>query len=495
MTKKPIFSFYGTHAGQSTVVNDILHSCALKNARLAIGIDLIYYKPQGPKRQNPIKSLFIKSSHLVTYFIWWTRLFFRGRLIIPTTLIVSLSRFFYWFFAPKDSSLLLVVKGQSPDDHLGRVCDEQIATYIRFVSTTAEEFGLNQIDPSKLRDFYYKTKVYRSLLNILYFVPVKAYFTAYSSYLHSFLPCKVALKNSVPVIVFGTHDSLFRCSQTEVPKSFDWPENSSSLSVEIQRTNESLAQLGQSILSDRINGQLDKLVGYMEVSAYSKSPTSLGKLGLSRGNFLVKDTQNSIAPFLVIYMHEFYDYHHNGVLPKFASSYYEWLKTTLSIVHYHRINYCLKVHPAIVSNPKRYQQSLNSLSFLAHQFSDPIVLSINETTEDLVKKGMTIGCTVRGTVALELIFQMIPVVCSGSPPYKNFLPRRCIDDLNLYTNILTNHFNVLPVTDDEIYSACKYTGLIHQSLENCDESSFNVIQKNNINLPSFKQIAALKANL
>ena len=48
--------------------------------------------------------------------------------------------------------------------------------------------------------------------------------------------------------------------------------------------------------------------------------------------------------FVVVYMHEFNDYHHNGVLPGFVSSYYDWLLLTVSILAEYQIPYVVKAH-------------------------------------------------------------------------------------------------------------------------------------------------------
>jgi len=497
--RKSFFSFYGTHQGQHTSVNHTLWTCARLNAHIVIGIDLIYCPPsninKNPKNQFPGKKVIIYLYTQLIYIRWLAREVGQGRFIIPTLLICNIFASFRFLLPTIYDQKTVQFQGLHAQLDRLRFRDENIATFIRYISSVEDEFRINRANVQKLQDFYFRLYIYQIILSILFRNSVNSYFTVYSSYLHSYMPCEAAVRNKIPVIVFGCSHAVFLSSENKVPSQINWFENSCCLTDLTDCRSSRYRSLGNSILKKRINGNLDVLVSYMTTSAYTNSPNQVIPSNFNKGNFKLATETNTINPFVVIYMHEFYDFHHNGVLPGFAESYYEWLLITLKIMHLYKVNYRLKLHPCITSNPQKYSQSIDVLSYLSDKFSEPIIISINETTKQLCQQGMTLGCTVRGTIALELIYQGIPVICSGNPPFANFLPSRCLDDLELYTNSIINHSKAFSVTPDEIQSVCKYTGLSFLAREGYDKDSLDLVKKNKIRLVSHKHLQTIKKYL
>ena len=93
---------------------------------------------------------------------------------------------------------------------------------------------------------------------------------------------------------------------------------------------------------------------------------------------------------------------------------------------------------------------------LADSLKAPLRLAAPASTVDLLNAGMVLGCTVRGTVATELIHMRCPVICAGSPPFMNFMPQRVIDSLEDYRDSLIGYKDQLEVSQDEIIANLDY---------------------------------------
>ena len=123
--------------------------------------------------------------------------------------------------------------------------------------------------------------------------------------------------------------------------------------------------------------------------------------------------------------------------------------------------FVLKVHPSILYDPQndKYSKSLSGLIVMSRRFSGPINIVTDQTTSQLVHQGMSLGCTVRGTIATELAFLRIPVLCSGYPPYMNFLPSRVVPSFHDYQRRLISYKAEPSISDDEYDSVLDFIGL------------------------------------
>ena len=90
----------------------------------------------------------------------------------------------------------------------------------------------------------------------------------------------------------------------------------------------------------------------------------------------------------------------------------------------------------------------------------------------------------KGTIATELTYLRIPVVCSGLPPYKSALPCRVVNDLPSLSKVLCNYKNPEPVSDIERSDILKYLVFkdLYKASATSSSGSFELIKQYGINL-------------
>jgi hypothetical protein len=180
------------------------------------------------------------------------------------------------------------------------------------------------------------------------------------------------------------------------------------------------------------------------------------------------ESRESPGKFIVVFMHELQDWHHNGVLPPYASSYYEWLFITVKFLIDHGLPFVIKIHPAIVTQPSKYRQTIHAVCNMSSILHVKLPISSASTTLALIDMGMGLGLTVRGTIGLELAHLRVPFICAGTPPYGSLFPRRTELDINGYFSRL-RHFKDEPrVSLEESAAASYYVGL-QDKMINCPD--------------------------
>jgi hypothetical protein len=454
------FACYAVYRGADPRLLQFFRKEALRNANLAIGIDIMFIG-QSCSSRPVFRSLFSAALEIGRDLLWYLQMMLRGHLILPLPLLISIVG---WWFNPKDvlkppcNTVSLLYSLQWPD---ATVANELMATYLRFVATPIESYGLVPYD-SRFINLLKRWKTFHILSDFVFkFLSPRIYLSLYSGYLTHWTVCDSAIRHGVPTLVLGCSDCLYRISDQEVPRQFDFIHYRLP-----QQPNDfvNLSARGNDILAKRIQGDYDPTLSYMKTSAYSDLPTGRfwnylngsGRLQEVSKEFLLKSSDSG---FIAIFMHEFNDWHHNGVLPGFATSYYEWLMVTLAYVHAKRIPYVLKIHPCIVSSPSLYSVSINALLAIADQLGNCLNVTTGLSTLDLINCKMKLGVTVRGTVALELAYLKVPFLCAGRPPYADLFPMRTVTDSCHYQQRLL-HFQSEPsVSDVEASLASYYVAL------------------------------------
>ncbi len=269
-----------------------------------------------------------------------------------------------------------------------------------------------------------------------------------------------------PVLVLGCSDCLYRLDDTAVPRQF--VHASSMIGLSDQAYFEAVEQ-GRRILSDRIGGALDSAIDYMPTSPFTSADTSSFWSFPGVGNsFYEERGQSDSGPgrkgFVVIFMHELQDWQHNGVLPPFATSYYEWLFMTAAFMLENDIPFIIKIHPAIVAKPNRYSQTIHAICNMVRMVGAALPISTASTTLQLAQQGMHLGLTVRGTIALEMAFLHLRFMCAGRPPYASLFPRRMELDPSSYKKRLINFMDEPQVSAKESELASFYVGRQHSMM-------------------------------
>jgi len=424
-------------------------------------------------------------------------MFRSGHYVFPVGLICTLIDTIFPFY--RQSVIATTTMSQYyRDDSLvtnfinQEVKSEIMATYIRYIAEPAELYGILPFDKSIMNRFIFRYQIYCFIIKVLFSLRPSCYFTIQRAYLHKFIPCHFALKANVPVVMLGSSDqTLFKASLDNVPLHWDEIDFKSS-SYYDQITPDLLTDM-ENQLNNRISNRIiDSSIWYMKVNPYKGQSYEPSDYDFNTGQFNIytgTDLMNKYGgkrPFVCIYMHEFSDYHNNGTMASFATSYFDWLVSILSIVISHNIDYVIKLHPAILNNPNndKYASSLAAFKLLPEYFDAQINITLNPTTLDLINAGLSLGCTMKGTVATELAYLRIPVVCSGIPPYKSALPQRVVNDLESIASVLINYANPEPITDLEHSDTLRY--LVFKELyKNSASSSFSsseLVKKYSINL-------------
>ena len=458
--------FYQIYIDQDPAQLEKLIRFARLNSRVVLGIDVNLYPPciyeAGRSRRKQF--IFVRN-FILHYFKWYASHLMQGRLIIPVGLFVNLVDFLNPF--PAVGPILSHMRmSEFYKSCRSEYSSELMATYVRLISGFYEEFGVERFVPWIMARFLFRERVYRAILTLLFMLKPKCYVTWQRTYLPSYLPCLMAVRQGVAVAYLGSADrSPFKLSNSDVCRDWTWPLYSCYVNRDTCDLNK--VSTRRLVASDRMKqriygGNVDTLIRYMKINPYNQASGIHPAVSaiIKNANLRLAELESGCFKrgFVVVYMHEFNDYHYDEVLPEFASSYYEWTLKTISILSENKIPYVLKIHPAILDDPaqEKYRNSLLALVDLANLMHEPLRVLSPISTIELLKIGMVLGCTVRGTVASELIYLRCPVICAGSPPYMNFLPARVVNNSMDYHSALVKYDRQPLVSDDEYIANLDY---------------------------------------
>lgn len=434
-------AFYAVYRDAQPQLLHFLRQEALKSANLAIGVDIMFLRQSQPQHRLPILKALFWLRERWRDICWYTMMISRGHIIVPFPALISLIE--GWPLcrddeSPPSNTVASLYSAGWPN---ATASAEIMATYIRFVASPSEAFGLRPYNSEFLK-LLRRWRIYSLLLDATFLaLKPRLFISPYSGYLHYHTPCDIAIRHGIPTLVMGCGDRLYRISDKEVPRQFEFANSDQ---VQEDQSFLDLSERGTKIMQERIKGAYDPTIGYMKDSAYKQASSQEFWSYPEIRNHLRDITDLSLLAayregFLGIFMHEFNDWHHNGVLPPFATSYYEWLLLTIAFLYREGIPYVVKIHPCIVHSPKKYSSSLEALINLSSQIGIEIYVTTSATTIQLIEEGMRLGVTVRGTVALELAYLRTPFMCAGRPPYAALFPRRTVADLEAYRERLLNY--------------------------------------------------------
>lgn len=256
--------------------------------------------------------------------------------------------------------------------------------------------------------------------------PPKIFLTAYSTYIQHGVPVRVAIKHGVEVFSFGNaQEFIKKLSSTDKHHTANHSDYKYGFN-QLNNKDEKL-KLAEQKLAARTLGKIDTATAYMRKSAYEETGEN------------VPDVKGAI----VIFLHDFFDSPHvyNWMLfPDFL----EWLTFTIKIADKNNLKLFIKPHPNQISN------SVSVVSDIKQRFPNSVFLSTGITNKQLVEAGMVCGISVYGTVAHELAFLGIPVICCGDHPHINFDFCHTAKTTDEYTQLLVRA-NELPINQQNMY--------------------------------------------
>lgn len=473
-TLVPTVAFYAIYRGLDPNLTKFLRLQAKKNALIAIGLDIQIFSPSNHRSitLRSTASFFIESTR---HFLWYLSETSRGHIILPipaiVTLIYGLRRVLMPQSIPRfpgGTAVDLYRMGWPEQD----LAPELMATYLRFIALDNELFGLRPYD-NRYTKLYMFTEIYSSIIfSLFHALTPTAYISIYSGYIQHFIPCLHASKIGSPILVLGCSDCLYRIDDSAVPRQF---VHLTSRLEELRTSNDQLEVNGRNILRLRLGGSVDSAIEYMQTSPFVSASTSnywafprVAQSLYEYSPLQTADSSESSGKFIVVFMHELQDWHHNGVLPPYASSYYEWLFITVKYLIDHGLPFVIKIHPAIVSQPSEYRHTIHAVCEMSSILSARLPISSSSTTLELIDMGMGLGLTVRGTIGIELAYLRVPFICAGTPPYGSLFPKRTELDVDSYFYRLRNFKDEPEVSLEESAGASYYVGL-QDKIINCPD--------------------------
>jgi hypothetical protein len=240
--------------------------------------------------------------------------------------------------------------------------------------------------------------------------------TSYTSYIHHGISARVAMKFNVPVFAVGISNQLLVRVEPEFPfhkRNFHHYKGWFAALPE-EKKSEAL-RIGHAALEKRLKGATDTAISYMKRSAYLVDPDF--------------DIQSILPvkskPTVLVMGHDFFDSPHiygQVLFPDF----YLWLDTVLVELGKWDCEVIVKPHPnGLNGNEEVFREF--SRRFPTVHFISPRVSALQ-----LAERGVELVLTVYGTVAHELAYVGLPVLCAGENPHSSFSFCETVLDLASY---------------------------------------------------------------
>jgi hypothetical protein len=252
------------------------------------------------------------------------------------------------------------------------------------------------------------------------------FLTSYLTYTPHGIPAMVAMRKKVRIFSFGVLDRF--CFEV-FPELFSHVKNFTRYKNYKDKLTNNELKIAEEKINERFNGIIDSSTSYMRNSSYSFSNCEF--------------RFDSSKPIVVIFLHCFFDSPHiyrDMLFPDF----YEWLKfTLLTLSNNPNVNFYLKKHPnALEGND-------TIINKLIEEFPKAQIIPADFNNLQIAKQMKPIvTLTVYGTVAHEMGYLGIPVVCAGDNPHIDFLFQRTPKSISEYRTILEHiHQTFYPEED------------------------------------------------
>jgi hypothetical protein len=273
-------------------------------------------------------------------------------------------------------------------------------TYLRY----AHRPTLDLHDPFVKELFVWGLRLVRGYRGVFASTKYSLFLTSYTSYLAHGIPARIALSAGVPVYAMGAPNQLV------VKPTLDFPYHKRNfhkyrewLAALPASDKEMAVRNGHEGIRNRLGGNKDQATFYMARSAYARDPA------LAVSQLLPPKSK----PVILVIGHDFFDSPHiygQMLYPDF----YLWLSAIAEGLATEDCEILLKPHPnGIAGNREIYEE-------LKGKYPHLTILPARVSSLELAERGVDLVLTVYGTVAHELAYIGLPVLCSGENPHTSF---------------------------------------------------------------------------
>lgn len=272
-------------------------------------------------------------------------------------------------------------------------------TYLRFRNKPTVDLS----DPGLYEMIDYSDVLAEKWKKLFQRKSIKQILLPYGAYIHWGIPARVALKNNVEVLTFGSYLYLLSNITIEYPFHSKNHHRYKEIYQGLDK-KEGRIESAKKVLESRISGDVDQGTVYMKSSAFHNS---------GHGEFYIDKSR----PSAIIFLHCFFDSPHiyNGsIFPDF----YEWIVFLLDSASTNpEVNFYVKPHPnglpankEIVSALKKTYDSFPNIQFIPSEISN----------RQIIEQKPSVIFTVYGTVGHEFAYLGFPVVTAGDNPHTTY---------------------------------------------------------------------------
>ena len=245
--------------------------------------------------------------------------------------------------------------------------------------------------------------------------------TSYSTYIQHGITVRVAIKFDTKVYSFGNNQNITKLlTKDDFYHTAKFSTYNSDFNNFSEEEKTKYYQESKIALDNRLNGNQDIATSYMKESAYK----------------INNDIEiPNIKDHVIIFLHDFFDSPHvygDMVFTDFL----EWVEYTINILEKENIPYSLKPHPNEISDSAKVTKELKI------KYPKANFISTKITNKQLVDARISIGISVYGTVAHELVYMGVPVILCASNPHSSYdfcYEARTKDE---YKSYIKNHKNL-----------------------------------------------------
>lgn len=248
------------------------------------------------------------------------------------------------------------------------------------------------------------------------------YLSSYSTYIEHGVAVRVALARGIPVRVFGNLVNFGK--RLNITDPFHGVNGGAYRDIveSLVEPEWALAH-AQEQLEGRLGGKIDHATSYMRQSAYTPSG---------------EPVPDEVRGAVIVFLHDFFDSPHIYADLVF-DDFWQWICYTIQTLTEAGIPFFLKPHPNQIA------ASVVVIEQLRVQFPSASLLSTRITNRQLVEAGIGAGVTVYGTVAHELAYLGVPVICCARHPHHTFDFCRTAHSVDEYQAMLRQPF-ALPLS-------------------------------------------------
>lgn len=272
------------------------------------------------------------------------------------------------------------------------VGDLIIDTYLRY----RPSYKFNISDPFVKKLLYQSMRDIEKANQFFLSKKINVYLTTFSTYIEHGIPCRVALRNRIPVFSYGNahafgkrlqnNDLFHLISGQGFRNKFEKSEN-----------KDILINGAKEQFDYRLSGGVDLATYYMAKSAYSNKNIDLP----------------AAEGAMVIFMHDFFDSphcYHEFIFQDF----WEWVTFTIETLYDAGAKFLIKPHPNQILESDRVVELLNK------KYPDAQFISEDISNIQLAEAGIKCGISVYGTIAHELAYMGVPTICCSRHPHHEY---------------------------------------------------------------------------